>query len=541
MGHIPSEVKSLFTASLLGRLKLKLYQKMTSREDFLPEDRSLTRYLFQRYRINAQSGVLFTHILSQTSAARLDYSKVEKGPDVGKLLSNLEKNPLKGSAFIEITNCPSPLPSILGACIHCQKLRDGSYVYFITLLDEHTFPDFCLSRVEILTGEEQSSLLSNVLTASGFEHFYVNDYQKSTFTLVALNALQNISETHGIRLMSVGKLKNLKTHPDLLPPRDNKLLALLVSTMRGKTECVQTKINLSMIQPFNLDFCFSYPVKEVKWAIGMIRKGSETPMLVYWNGSAFIMSDDYAHYLGYRSLDYKEVPIVIVGKFPKDIIGEYITGGPELIPPVTVTVTPDYGLLTPEMKNWMLDRVLQKKRSSEITSRLYGFFIWLALLLDNPHTKEKELHEFLQKHPMALDSYGSRVMSEVRLGSDYRIDLVIQYKLDDKRILLVELERASLPIFTESGRLRSHVTHAIQQVEDWLQWWHEHPNDIPRVLDDSIPPQGLVVIGRSEHLDEQAKRRLLHLNHNRRVKVLTYDDLLERIEGLIENLEALET
>jgi hypothetical protein len=177
MAYIPDEVKSLFTASLLGRLKLKLYKKMTGRKDFLPEDRCFTRYLFQQYRINAQSGVLFTHILSQTSAACLDYSKAEKEPDVGKLLSKLEKNPLKGSAFIEITNCPSPLPSTLGACTHCQKLSDGSYVYFITLLDENTFPDFLVSRVEILTDEEQTNLLSNVLTASGFEQFHFNDIQ----------------------------------------------------------------------------------------------------------------------------------------------------------------------------------------------------------------------------------------------------------------------------------------------------------------------------------------------------------------------------
>ncbi len=38
-------------------------------------------------------------------------------------------------------------------------------------------------------------------------------------------------------------------------------------------------------------------------------------------------------------------------------------------------------------------------------------------------------------------------------------------------------------------------------------------------------------------MDEDAKRRLLHLNNNRKVKVITYDDLLNQIQGLIQNIE----
>lgn len=40
-------------------------------------------------------------------------------------------------------------------------------------------------------------------------------------------------------------------------------------------------------------------------------------------------------------------------------------------------------------------------------------------------------------------------------------------------ILFIELGKADLPIFMEVRTFHSHVTHAIQQVEDWLLW-HEH-------------------------------------------------------------------
>ena len=105
---------------------------------------------------------------------------------------------------------------------------------------------------------------------------------------------------------------------------------------------------------------------------------------------------------------------------------------------------------------------------------------------------------------------------------------------------MVELENANLQLFTKSGRPRAHVTHAIQQVEDWLRWWQENSNEETNellLLDKSIHPEGLVVIGRSKDFSEEDSKRLLHLNSNRRVKVITYDDLLDNLENLILNLE----
>ena len=130
--------------------------------------------------------------------------------------------------------------------------------------------------------------------------------------------------------------------------------------------------------------------------------------------------------------------------------------------------------------------------------------------------------------------------SELRLGSEYRADLAIQYKLDEKKLLLIELEHPNAPIFTAKGRPRARVTHASQQVEDWLQWWREHPTEVPKGFDPTIPVEGLVVIGRSHKLSEKDKRRLLHLNSTRDVKVITYDELLEKLEVLIQHLESLQ-
>jgi hypothetical protein len=123
------------------------------------------------------------------------------------------------------------------------------------------------------------------------------------------------------------------------------------------------------------------------------------------------------------------------------------------------------------------------------------------------------------------------------LGRAHRVDLAIQYDQADHTVALVELERASHSIFRKNGRLRDPVDHAVQQVEDWLRWWREHPSEVPEPFDASLPVTGYVVVGRSSDLSEEDRRRLAHLNEGRRVKVITYDDLLERLERLIASIE----
>ena len=161
----------------------------------------------------------------------------------------------------------------------------------------------------------------------------------------------------------------------------------------------------------------------------------------------------------------------------------------------------------------------------------------LSSLLQTPNVNEKRLHDFIRNNAVALDPTLIEIRSEVRLGDQYRIDLLLNYNFADKQVLLIELERSDHKLFTKAGRLTAKTTHALQQVEDWLRFWRENPNNIPLRCDQTITPEGAVVIGRSSVLSPAQKERLLHLNQNRHVKVLTYDDLLDRIKNMIDLLD----
>jgi hypothetical protein len=44
----------------------------------------------------------------------------------------------------------------------------------------------------------------------------------------------------------------------------------------------------------------------------------------------------------------------------------------------------------------------------------------------------------------------------------------------------------------------------------------------------------MVVIGRLRDLTDDERRGLVHWNHNAKVKVITYDDLLARIDQVLD-------
>ncbi|WP_205896332.1 Shedu anti-phage system protein SduA domain-containing protein [Pseudomonas viridiflava] len=124
---------------------------------------------------------------------------------------------------------------------------------------------------------------------------------------------------------------------------------------------------------------------------------------------------------------------------------------------------------------------------------------------------------------------------EVPIGN-FRADMVLQYEQSHRRVLLVELERHLDQIFKKDNRLRSKVTHASQQVEDWIGEIRSGKNNIPDWLKREYVVEGAVVIGRSKNLTVSQKDTLRVINTNRIVKIMTYDDLLEQMMRLISIL-----
>jgi hypothetical protein len=104
--------------------------------------------------------------------------------------------------------------------------------------------------------------------------------------------------------------------------------------------------------------------------------------------------------------------------------------------------------------------------------------------------------------------------------------------------LLVEIEAPHRRLFRQDGHPRVELTHAVGQIDDWLQYIQADKAKVEGELDlhgISATPRTLVVIGRSASLTEDNRGRLAVMQSQRpRLSILTYDDLIDRARANLE-------
>ncbi|MGI8810691.1 MAG: Shedu anti-phage system protein SduA domain-containing protein [Acidimicrobiales bacterium] len=148
---------------------------------------------------------------------------------------------------------------------------------------------------------------------------------------------------------------------------------------------------------------------------------------------------------------------------------------------------------------------------------------------------EEEVQVFLSEHPVMLFPTALSVRPKVKLGSEWVTDFVI--RRSDTDYELVEIEPPGHPLYTRQQNPSHQLTHALKQVLDWRQWVSEFPEYARLAMPGIARPQGRVVIGRRAQLTDESARALHHhnqeLNH---IVIDTYDDLIARVEHLIDNI-----
>lgn len=528
----------MIQTTLLGRLQEKWLNKIGVREHQTPNGNEIKLKLLEAHRDNPAAGKFLIYLISQRISWNIRIDELAFGFDLIELLNNLENKPWHDARFLEIKGDAKSSMKCTGVLIYQEAMRDSGNVYVATIFDENSFP--LIVRLEIRACISKREPFCSILTTDGYQHFALADIREKwdetnshiKTTLLSLYFLNDkktqlkMRPEEGVRLQEGTQI--------FLPPPDQKLEKLLNRVIHNKLGCTRLQVPLSTIKPADYEFCMLFPAELVLHFLQEIRAGDKSELLVYWNKNAFIMSDDYAAYLAYRTLHTKEVPVIAIGNYPVQTFGFGERGGRELLPNITYSrsILP----LDQTSLDAVLDSRLQRDLGPKPRDKFYEFIFQFHRQLNNPLGKERELHNLILKGASNFTFGPVRIFSEVCFGKKYRADLVLQIETDNQRLLLIELERASLPLFTKTGAQFSHVTHALQQVEDWLRFWQEHPKDIPKHLDPTISPAGVVVIGRSRFLSEDDKRRLLSLNMNRRIQLITYDDLISRIEFYVATM-----
>jgi hypothetical protein len=157
-----------------------------------------------------------------------------------------------------------------------------------------------------------------------------------------------------------------------------------------------------------------------------------------------------------------------------------------------------------------------------------------ANLLEGP---EEPVHQFLKRHRELLCPTSEEFWSKLPFG-DWVSDFVFREPHND--YLLVEIEAPVRELFRKDGQQREELTHAINQIADWIQYIGNNKNKVENELGlvgISTNPRSLVVIGRSASLTDDNRRKLVTIQTQYpKLRILTYDDLLASARANFEKI-----
>jgi hypothetical protein len=530
--QIPTSSRNTTQYPILRELRRELLLEITNGEQRIGTSKEINSWILDQYQSNHIVGDMYRGILLINEDLLLKENELPSLSKCKTSITSTEKHPLPEFGFVSSLLQGRPT----GALVQREELQGSGLVYSITLFDRKNLTKKA-SRIEIRASKNTPNPFASILTINGWARFTQDEIHSTphiVFALQCLIALHN----YKYPILSINSIVDYNVEKQ----RHNEHLKdLITKAYSKKVNCHKVKASLDKITPRDIDYALSIPEADIKSFIEQIREYGYPfhDLLLYEKNGNLVMDDDYTPYLAYRALKLKEVPAVIVGDFLHSNATILETGSGELMPPIIVSQ------INTRQKNIKSKEVLLQEKLSHLTStvgieeKLSNRFMHFCRILSNTTISEKELHDFLCDNPHILDSHAALVFSEVNIGR-YRADLILCYEQVDKRIVLIELEKNSDKIFTKANRLRQKVTHASQQVEDWIKEIRNGTNKIPSWLNREFCPEGAVVIGRTRDLTEEQKQTLATINKNRLVKIITYDDLLTRMKQLIKSLQISE-
>ncbi len=514
-------------ATVLGRTKNLIFSRITGGFEQLPSQRELMRYIMQRWKENAEDGRFQFHLIQCSDANQMEFPAEFSIADFDSVLADLNRGEILESVYAEGKILGQTDQRALGCLVLGHERPNGEPGYYSVSVDDRDFLER-RSFTSVVPDGRNGPGRVDILSANGWRKVTAKDIARFPQAMMTLAALK--AHLKDIRPKEV-RISDLKIDERTYGPDDPALMVRLDALMRKEIRITTGTTALANIQPFSMPFCMQ--VAKLG-SSSSIERGQRPPLLVYWDNGKFIMSDDYLPFLTYREMKPENVPVAILGDFPVQLVSVEKRGGYELLPPVTISRRRAGGDFDPALQQWLLDEELAKRRRRPLPHNLAAAWIVLAELLADPKTTEADIHDYLLKFPPILAPSGNAIASEVRLGNEYKIDVVIRSAGVTEDVTIIELENPNHSIFTRGGRPRKQVTHSKQQVEDWLRWIRENPDDEFAKSLRGLPPAGVVVIGKSRELDHDQRKRLAHLNANSKVQVITYDELLDRFGDLIQ-------
>jgi hypothetical protein len=165
---------------------------------------------------------------------------------------------------------------------------------------------------------------------------------------------------------------------------------------------------------------------------------------------------------------------------------------------------------------------------------------FVKLLDSNP--REEILQKFLEDNPIMFRQFpADKIFFKPSILTFFDADFAIL--TPQKELILIEIEKATTNLLIKNGDQAAPLTHAIDQVGNWLHTFDEHRLaclDAMKIARESVATvRGVVIAGRDRGYNADHLRRLKGRLSNSRISLLTFDDLASSLRVLIQQMGRL--
>jgi hypothetical protein len=513
----------ILDSTVMGRLRSRIAIEWSKSDEIFPSERTVLSNIMKLWRNNPHSARLYFNAFYTPPLERCDMSCHLSRQEVNKLLEKLAAKPpvhrIHGEGVIEVGSNEVWACLVMG---HVQP--SGAPGYYAFVLQDDCFESENFTHVSIVPPFNSAPCIMGFQTSNGWNEVAPRHVNKCSSLRAALLLLK-----HEFEYAPNPWSHELKSSSHLpSPPEDAEYMRLIDLVIKRRLMVTHATLPMQDIEPH--DFSHLKHISEIE----KLPEADEGRMVVYWRNGKFMMSDDYLDYCRHVQKGSVQVKVAILGEFPKDKAEIERVGERTILPPPVIVRAKPIPLIKDEQDTkWLAHNKLKTKSLKSVDPDMMATWLMFAQLVADLDANERQLHEFIFKKPVIISEFGDDVISEVSLGNKYFVDLLVHRNGLMPRVYLIELERANHRILTQGGQETKEVTHAVQQVSDWLRWWRNNSADPLVKPSGGLEPRGVVVIGRSSLLSEENRQKLAHNNQNRDVEVITYDELLDKFGHFI--------
>ena len=163
-------------------------------------------------------------------------------------------------------------------------------------------------------------------------------------------------------------------------------------------------------------------------------------------------------------------------------------------------------------------------------------------LIDDDNLSEEDYQKFIELNPIIFSIFTPKLLKfKSPITSKFKTDFVVLNSMNE--LLLIEIEKPTTKLFKKGGTQHSELTHAFDQVENWLMAGKRNRltliDDINMdglTLDNVTNIRGVVIAGKNKIEDANHIEKIRSKGN---IDFYTYDDLLKSLAVVINSYRKL--